>query len=120
MHHRPHFCGSNARAERDVPARPDRREEDYRHGDDGTGGRLEPARSHNAVVEDGNELVINGRKMWCSNASIADIINVTCADGSDDRGANLRRVVVETDNPNRSHRNRDYGPQDGAPIGDRF
>ena len=52
------------------------------------------------VVEDGNELVINGRKMWCSNASIADIINVTCADGSDDRGANLRRVVVETDNPN--------------------
>ena len=52
------------------------------------------------VVEDGNELVINGRKMWCSNASIADIINVTCADGSDDRGAHLRRVVVETDNPN--------------------
>ncbi|MEL0019515.1 MAG: acyl-CoA dehydrogenase family protein, partial [Rickettsiales bacterium] len=23
------------------------------------------------VVEDGNELVINGRKMWCSNASLA-------------------------------------------------
>ena len=41
------------------------------------------------VVEDGNELVINGRKMWCSNASIADIINVTCADGSDDRGCLL-------------------------------
>ena len=52
------------------------------------------------VVEDGNELVINGRKMWCSNASIAGIINVTCADGQDDRGSNLRRVVVEADNPN--------------------
>ena len=52
------------------------------------------------VVQDGNELVINGRKMWCSNASIADIINVTCADGQDERGSNLRRVVVESDNPN--------------------
>jgi alkylation response protein AidB-like acyl-CoA dehydrogenase len=48
------------------------------------------------VVEDGDELVINGAKMWITNAGVCDIINVTCADGLDDRGySRLRRVVVE-------------------------
>lgn len=51
------------------------------------------------VVEDGNELVINGRKMWCSNASVADVINVTCAEGQDAQGnSKLRRIVVEEGN----------------------
>jgi len=49
------------------------------------------------VREDGNELVITGRKMWCSNASIADVINVTCGEetsGADD-GVRMRRVLIE-------------------------
>ena len=50
------------------------------------------------VAEDGNELVINGTKMWITNANVCDIINVTCADGVDDRGySRLRRIVVERD-----------------------
>jgi len=48
------------------------------------------------VEKDGDELVINGSKIWITNASIADIINTTCADGTDDRGrSKLQRIVVE-------------------------
>jgi len=48
------------------------------------------------VEEDGDSLVINGAKMWITNASICDTINVTCNDGVDEKGrARLRRVIVE-------------------------
>jgi alkylation response protein AidB-like acyl-CoA dehydrogenase len=48
------------------------------------------------VREDGNNLVINGRKMWITNASISDIVVVTCSAGIGPDGRNLlRRVVVE-------------------------
>lgn len=48
------------------------------------------------VAEDGDELVLNGRKMWISNAGICDIINVTAAMGRDEKGlARMARVVVE-------------------------
>ena len=63
------------------------------------GAGSNPREVTTSVIQDGNELVINGRKMWCSNASIADLINVTCAEGQDERGSKLRRVVVEDDNP---------------------
>ncbi len=48
------------------------------------------------VREEGDSLVINGRKMWITNASVSDIILVTCSAGTDANGRNLlRRVVVE-------------------------
>jgi alkylation response protein AidB-like acyl-CoA dehydrogenase len=50
------------------------------------------------VVPDGDELVITGRKMWITNVTICDVMNVSCSEGTDDRGlAKLRRVVIERD-----------------------
>lgn len=50
------------------------------------------------VVADGDELVITGRKMWITNVTVCDVMNVSCAEGTDARGlSKLRRVVVERD-----------------------
>ena len=38
------------------------------------------------VVKDGGELVITGRKMWITNVTICDVMNVSCAEGTDARG----------------------------------
>lgn len=52
------------------------------------------------VRDERDELVINGAKLWISNATVADFINTTCADGQDEKGrSRLRRVVVEADRP---------------------
>jgi len=59
-----------------------------------------PREIQTRVVAEGGELVINGTKTWITNASIADIINTTCADGVDEKGRSiLRRIVVERDTP---------------------
>jgi len=45
---------------------------------------------------EGDEIVINGRKMWVSNGSVADILAVTCIDSVDEKGrTTLKRVIVE-------------------------
>jgi alkylation response protein AidB-like acyl-CoA dehydrogenase len=45
---------------------------------------------------DGDHYVLNGRKMWITNASICDVINVTTSVGKDDRGlARMMRIVVD-------------------------
>lgn len=45
---------------------------------------------------DGGTAIVNGRKLWITNGSVADIIAVTCIDGVDDKGRNtLKRIVVE-------------------------
>ncbi len=45
---------------------------------------------------DGDEIVINGRKMWITNGSVADVLAVTCVDDVDDKGrTTLKRVIVE-------------------------
>lgn len=50
------------------------------------------------AAEDGDVYVVNGRKMWITNASICDMINVTCSVGKDERGlSNLVRVIIERD-----------------------
>ncbi len=46
------------------------------------------------VAEDGM-LLVTGRKSWISNATVADIVNVTCVEGPAGRGGGLRRVLVE-------------------------
>ena len=48
------------------------------------------------VEVDGDSAIINGRKLWVSNGTVADILAVTCIDGVDAKGRNtLTRVVVE-------------------------
>lgn len=55
-----------------------------------------PREVRTRCTEDGDALVINGTKIWITNASICDTIMVTCRDGEDDRGrAQIRRVVAE-------------------------
>jgi alkylation response protein AidB-like acyl-CoA dehydrogenase len=47
---------------------------------------------------DGDDYVLNGRKMWITNASICDVINVTSSVGKDERGlSRMMRIVVERD-----------------------
>jgi alkylation response protein AidB-like acyl-CoA dehydrogenase len=48
------------------------------------------------AVVSGDHFVINGRKMWITNASVCDLINVTCATAKDERGlSQLTRVIVD-------------------------
>ena len=54
---------------------------DYRHGNNGTRCRIESARSRDARRSGRQRARDQRAEEWCSNASIADIINVTCADG---------------------------------------
>ena len=48
------------------------------------------------VTDDGKQLVINGRKMWITNASVSDIAVVTCVntDAANERSP-MRRITVE-------------------------
>lgn len=49
------------------------------------------------ATEDGDHILINGRKMWISNATIADVINVTCKMGQGDKQAMVRILVEKAD-----------------------
>jgi alkylation response protein AidB-like acyl-CoA dehydrogenase len=56
----------------------------------------DPRSIRTTAVESGDDLVLNGRKMWITNGTVADVILVTCSVGRDTKGANqIRRVVVE-------------------------
>jgi acyl-CoA dehydrogenase len=45
---------------------------------------------------EGDEIVVNGRKMWITNGSVADVIAVACVGETDDKGrTTLKRVIVE-------------------------
>jgi alkylation response protein AidB-like acyl-CoA dehydrogenase len=47
------------------------------------------------VSKDGDSLILNGNKLWISNASICDVINVTCRTEGGEAGRDLTRVVVD-------------------------
>lgn len=48
-----------------------------------------------------DRLVLNGRKMWVSNASVCDIMIVTCVETSDsDAHPQFRKVIVERERSN--------------------
>lgn len=49
------------------------------------------------IRSEGDMLVINGSKAWITNASICDVINVTCGEVQNDGSIRLRRVAVERD-----------------------
>lgn len=48
------------------------------------------------AVEDGDGYIIDGRKIWITNSTICDLMNVTCSVGNDERGlSQMMRFVVE-------------------------
>lgn len=47
------------------------------------------------VHEEGKDLVINGRKLWISNAPICDVMNVMCRMTRSDGSSSLVRVIVD-------------------------
>src|SRR5271166_2920152 len=56
----------------------------------------DPRSIRTRVVESGGNVVLNGRKIWITNGSVADVMQVTCSAGRDAKGVNqIRRVVVE-------------------------
>ena len=44
---------------------------------------------------EGDEIVINGRKLWISNATVCDVMTVTCRMNSSDGSYSLQRVLVD-------------------------
>lgn len=44
---------------------------------------------------EGDDIIINGRKLWISNATICDVMNVTCRLTAPDGSSRLARVLVE-------------------------
>lgn len=51
----------------------------------------DPRAVRTRIREEKDSFVVNGRKMWISNGSISDVINVTCRDDSN----NLVRILVD-------------------------
>jgi len=47
------------------------------------------------VVQSGESLLINGSKLWITNASVSDVANVTCAERQPDGETSMRRIVVQ-------------------------
>jgi alkylation response protein AidB-like acyl-CoA dehydrogenase len=60
------------------------------------GAGSDPRGISTRMTADGDDIILNGRKMWISNGSVADVIAVTCLDAVDDKGrTTLKRVLVE-------------------------
>lgn len=51
------------------------------------------------AVRDGDEWVINGAKMWATNATIADIIVVLCRTDPAGGSRSLSQILAPTDAP---------------------
>lgn len=48
-----------------------------------------------SLTEDGDDLVLNGRKQWISNSTVCDVMNVTCRAANADGSTRLARVLVD-------------------------
>lgn len=55
----------------------------------------DPRGVRTTVTEDGEYLVLKGRKQWISNATVCDLMNVTCRKSNADGTSSLARVIVE-------------------------
>jgi len=51
------------------------------------------------AIRDGSTWVLNGSKMWCTNASIADVIIVLCRTRPEAGTRGLNLIIVPTDTP---------------------
>jgi alkylation response protein AidB-like acyl-CoA dehydrogenase len=47
------------------------------------------------MMEDGDSVVINGRKQWISNSPVCDVMNVTCRVADGKGGFRMMRVLVD-------------------------
>ena len=47
------------------------------------------------AIEDGEHLVLKGRKQWISNSAVCDVMNVTCRKVHADGSSSLARVLVD-------------------------
>lgn len=57
-----------------------------------------PREMRTRAIIDGEDFVVDGRKIWITNATVCDVMNITCIDGRDEKGkARIRRLVVERD-----------------------
>lgn len=63
------------------------------------GSGSDPRGARTTMRYDGDDVIINGRKIWVSNGAVADVLAVACrTDEEDHRGRKkLRRVVVYRD-----------------------
>ena len=60
------------------------------------GAGSDPRGVETRIVDAGDGFRVTGRKMWISNISICDLVNVTGSMGHDDKGlANMVRVMVD-------------------------
>ena len=56
----------------------------------------DPRSVRTKATDGGDHWIVDGRKTWITNASVCDLMNVTCSVGKDDKGlATMMRVVVE-------------------------
>lgn len=55
-----------------------------------------PREMRTRASQDGEDFVVHGAKMWVTNATICDVMNITCVDGQDEKGRpRIRRLVVD-------------------------
>ncbi len=60
------------------------------------GAGSDPRGISTRMTVEGDTAIVNGRKIWITNGSTADLLAVTCIDGVDEKGRNtLKRIVVE-------------------------
>jgi alkylation response protein AidB-like acyl-CoA dehydrogenase len=61
----------------------------------------DPRSIRTTAVEDGDHYVVNGTKMWITNASVCDVMMVTTAVGRDENGLSriLRLVIDKEESP---------------------
>ena len=55
----------------------------------------DPRGVRTSLTEDGDHLVLNGRKQWISNSTVCDVMNVTCRATKADGSTRLARVIVD-------------------------
>jgi len=70
------------------------------------------------VTEEGDHLVLNGRKQWISNSTVCDLMNVTCRKLNADGTSSLARVLVDpAESPFEARELRMHGLRQ-APLGE--
>ncbi|MDA8108834.1 MAG: acyl-CoA/acyl-ACP dehydrogenase [Betaproteobacteria bacterium] len=55
----------------------------------------DPRAVKTVATEDGDHLVLKGRKQWISNATVCDVMNVTCRMANPDGSTRLARILVD-------------------------
>jgi alkylation response protein AidB-like acyl-CoA dehydrogenase len=70
------------------------------------------------VTEEGDHLVLNGRKQWISNSTVCDLMNVTCRKVNADGTSSFARVLVDpTESSFEAHEVQMHGLRQ-APLGE--